>query len=96
MAIATTRRTPALPLARVALFGRIARQFERKLWKRPNAHTRLSAMSTISSYSVGDRVTRVDDNAVGVVEAVGPMGTLSVRWTSGTMSVVVPSMVRPS
>ncbi len=53
-------------------------------------------MSTISSFSVGDRVTRVNDGAVGVVESVGPMGTLSVRWNNGTMSVVVPSMIQPS
>jgi hypothetical protein len=65
-------------------------------WKRPGAGTRLPAMSTISNFSVGDRVTRIDDGAVGVIESIGPMGACSVRWNNGTMSVVVPHMLRAS
>ena len=34
------------------------------------------------------------DGATGVVEVVGPMGSLDVRWdSSGVMSVVVPSLL---
>ena len=47
-----------------------------------------------TGYSVGDRVTRLNDGAVGVVVEVGPMGGISVRWdSSGVLSVVVPAQI---
>ena len=33
------------------------------------------------------------DGATGVVEAVGPMGSVDVRWDNGTMSVVRPTLL---
>ena len=43
-----------------------------------------------SVFSVGDRVARANDGAVGVVEEIGPIGGIFVRWdSSGMMSVVV-------
>ena len=53
-------------------------------------------VASMASFSPGDRVIRINDGAVGVVESVGPMGGLNVRWETGTMSVVVPSMLRPA
>jgi hypothetical protein len=48
-----------------------------------------------SGFSVGDRVRRLNDGAVGVVEAIGPMGSIDVRWdSSNTMSVVVPTQLK--
>ena len=50
-----------------------------------------------SDLSVGDRVRRVDDGAVGVVAEVGAMGSVGVRWdVSGVLSVVVPAQLVPS
>ena len=47
-----------------------------------------------SVFSVGDRVARANDGAVGVVEEIGPMGGIFVRWdSSGMMSVVVPAQL---
>ena len=44
---------------------------------------------------VGDRVTRLNDGASGVVEAIGTMGSIDVRWdSSGVMSVVVPAQLK--
>jgi hypothetical protein len=34
------------------------------------------------------------DGAVGVVEQVGPMGSVDVRWVNGTMSVVRPTLLK--
>ena len=36
---------------------------------------------------------RVADGARGVVEAIGPMGSIDVRWENGAMSVVVPNLL---
>ena len=48
-----------------------------------------------SGFSVGDRVRRVMDGAIGVVAEIGPMGSIDVRWDSnGTVSVVVPTLLR--
>lgn len=48
-----------------------------------------------SGFSVGDRVRRVMDGAIGVVAEIGPMGSLDVRWeSSGVVSVVVPALLR--
>jgi hypothetical protein len=48
-----------------------------------------------SGFAVGDRVARLNDGAVGVVEAIGPMGSIDVRWdSSGMMSVVVPAQLK--
>jgi hypothetical protein len=47
-----------------------------------------------SGFTVGDRVRRLNDGAVGVVEAIGTMGSIDVRWdSSGMMSVVVPTQL---
>lgn len=47
-----------------------------------------------SVFSVGDRVARANDGAVGVVEHIGPMGGVYVRWdSSGVASVVVPAQL---
>ena len=47
-----------------------------------------------SSFSVGDRVTRANDGAIGVVADIGPMGGIYVRWdSSGVTSVVVPAQI---
>ncbi len=44
--------------------------------------------------SVGDRVTRANDGAIGVIEHIGPMGGCYVRWeSSGVMSIVVPAQL---
>jgi hypothetical protein len=49
-----------------------------------------------SGFSLGDRVRRVNDGAVGVVAEIGPMGSIGVRWdSSGVMSVVVPAQIKP-
>ncbi len=57
-------------------------------------------MSTVmqgSKFSIGDRVSRLNDGATGVVEAVGPMGSIDVRWdSSGVLSVVVPAQIKPA
>lgn len=48
-----------------------------------------------SGFSVGERVTRVNDGAVGVVAEIGPMGSINVRWdSSGVVSVVVPAQIK--
>ncbi len=50
-----------------------------------------------SSFSVGDRVSRLNDGAVGVVVEIGPMGGVDVRWdSSGVVSVVVPAQIKPT
>lgn len=44
--------------------------------------------------SVGDRVSRANDGAIGVIEHIGPMGGCYVRWeSSGVMSIVVPAQL---
>ncbi len=49
---------------------------------------------TTSVFSIGDRVARANDGAIGVVEQIGPMGGVYVRWdSSGMMSVVVPAQL---
>lgn len=58
------------------------------------AVARIPAMSN-SGFSVGERVARLNDGAVGVVAEVGPMGGLYVRWdSSGVVSVVVPAQIQ--
>jgi hypothetical protein len=53
------------------------------------------ALMADSAFSVGDRVARLNDGAIGVVEDIGPMGGIDVRWeSSGVMSVVVPAQIR--
>jgi hypothetical protein len=48
-----------------------------------------------SGFAVGDRVRRLNDGAVGVVERIGTMGSIDVRWdSSGMMSVVVPTQLQ--
>ena len=48
-----------------------------------------------SSFSVGDRVARLNDGAIGVVSEIGPMGSILVRWdASGVVSVVVPAQLK--
>lgn len=50
-------------------------------------------MST-GMHSVGDRVARANDGAIGVIEHIGAMGGCYVRWeSSGVMSVVVPAQL---
>ncbi|MGH2840463.1 MAG: hypothetical protein ACRDKY_06520 [Solirubrobacteraceae bacterium] len=50
-----------------------------------------------SGFSVGDRVRRLNDGAVGVVAEIGPMGSIGVRWdSSGVVSVVVPAQIKPT
>ena len=50
-----------------------------------------------SGFSVGDRVRRLNDGAVGVVAEIGMMGSLRVRWeSSGVISVVVPAQLKPA
>jgi hypothetical protein len=47
------------------------------------------------AFSVGDKVTRVNDGTSGVVTAVGPTD-VSVRWEpSGVVQMVMPTMLRP-
>jgi hypothetical protein len=47
-----------------------------------------------SSFSVGERVARLNDGATGVVSEIGMMGGLLVRWdASGVVSVVVPAQL---
>jgi hypothetical protein len=47
-----------------------------------------------NAFSVGDRVRRLNDGAVGVVEEIGAMGSMYVRWdSSGVASVVVPAQL---
>jgi hypothetical protein len=53
--------------------------------------------TTSSRFAIGDRVRRLNDGATGVVEDIGPMGSVDVRWdTSGVMSVVVPAQIKPA
>lgn len=48
-----------------------------------------------SGYSVGDRVVRVTDGYTGVIDQVGAMGSLYVKWDNGgVVSVVVPSQLK--
>ena len=55
----------------------------------------LAAMSNMA-FSVGDKVTRVNDGKIGVVTAVGPTD-VSVRWEpSGVVQMVMPTMLRPA
>ena len=62
-------------------------------WISGDRQVTISGMPS-SRFSVGDRVTRVMDGATGVVEVVGPMGSLDVRWdSSGMMSVVRPTLL---
>ena len=50
-----------------------------------------------AGYSLGDRVRRLNDGAVGVVAEIGPMGGISVRWdASGVLSLVVPAQIQPA
>jgi hypothetical protein len=50
-----------------------------------------------SGFSLGDRVRRVNDGAVGVVAEIGPMGSIGVRWdSSGVVSIVVPAQIQPA
>lgn len=50
-----------------------------------------------SSFSVGDRVMRVNDGKIGVVTLIGPGGDLGVRWEpSGVVQMVVPGLLRPA
>ena len=59
--------------------------------------TMIVDMSTMTNtgFSVGDRVRRLNDGASGVVERIGPMGGVDVRWdSSGVMSVVVPAQIQ--
>jgi hypothetical protein len=50
---------------------------------------------SISRFSVGDRVTRVNDGASGVVAEIGPMGGIDVRWdASGLVTVAVPTQLK--
>lgn len=57
---------------------------------------RIAVMSN-SSFSVGDRVTRVNDGIVGVVVSVAPAGDVAVRWErSGVIQSVVPLLLRPA
>lgn len=50
-----------------------------------------------SVFSVGDRVTRVNDGAVGVVAMIGPGGDVGVRLeASGVVQMVVPTLLKPA
>jgi hypothetical protein len=63
-------------------------------WIRALVRIRLPVMLA-TGFCIGDRVTRLNDGAVGVVAEIGPMGSLSVRWdSSGVLSVVVPAQIR--
>ncbi len=57
-------------------------------------HDRMSIMSN-SGFMVGDRVVRLDDGTVGVVEASGSGGSIDVRWDpSGVIQAVVPGLLK--
>ena len=48
-----------------------------------------------SEFSVGERVTRVNDGAVGIVAALRPGGDVAVRWEpSGVIQIVVPTLLK--
>ncbi|MDQ6776374.1 MAG: hypothetical protein M3071_09195 [Actinomycetota bacterium] len=50
-----------------------------------------------SGFSVGDRVTRVNDGTVGVVVKVGPGTDVGVRWEpSGVIQSIVPLLLKPA
>ncbi len=50
-----------------------------------------------STFSLGDRVSRLNDGATGVVAEIGSMGSIGVRWdSSGVVSVVVPVQIKPT
>lgn len=54
----------------------------------------MSTAISPGALSVGDRVSRANDGAIGVIEHIGPMGGCYVRWqSSGVMSVVVPAQL---
>lgn len=47
-----------------------------------------------AGFTVGDRVTRINDGAVGVVATIGPGGDVGVRWdSSGVIQMVVPALL---
>lgn len=51
----------------------------------------------MSSFSVGQRVMRVNDGAIGVVTLIGPGGDVGVRWEpSGVVQMVVPGLLKPA
>ena len=57
----------------------------------------MPTVTASSRFSVGDRVRRLNDGATGVVEDIGAMGSIDVRWdASGVMSVVVPAQIKPA
>lgn len=57
-------------------------------------HVTIAVMSE-SGFSVGDRVTRAMDGAVGVVATTGPGTSIGVRWdSSGVIQMVVPTQLK--
>jgi len=59
-------------------------------------HVRIAVMSN-SGFSVGDRVTRVDDGAVGVIVTIAPGDDVGVRWEpSGVIQSIVPLLLKPA